>query len=117
MESQHIPPETSYQAAYSGEAHRSIGPHQGGIASASTNIQPASVPRPVVSTVQAGPSYNPLVLRDIQHDKAELSTLTKGQVSILGYWYLKKKKKYKYSQWGILFVCFLQIRDFFLPLY
>ncbi|XP_051944095.1 MAP6 domain-containing protein 1 isoform X1 [Hippocampus zosterae] len=77
--SQNIPPETSYQAAYSGEAHRSIGPHQGSIASASTNIQPTSVPRPVVSTVQAGPSYNPVVLRDIQHDKTELSTSTKGQ--------------------------------------
>ncbi|XP_061551163.1 microtubule-associated protein 6 homolog [Phycodurus eques] len=72
-------PETSYQAAYSGEAHRSIGPHQGGITSASTNIQPASVRRPVLSTPQAGPSYNPLVLHSIQHEKTELSTSTKGQ--------------------------------------
>ncbi|XP_061696193.1 MAP6 domain-containing protein 1 [Syngnathoides biaculeatus] len=74
-----VPPETSYQAAYSGEAHRSTGPHQGGIASASTNIQPASVPRPVLGTVQAGPAYNPLVLHTIQHEKPELSASTKGQ--------------------------------------
>ncbi|XP_077415122.1 MAP6 domain-containing protein 1 isoform X2 [Vanacampus margaritifer] len=76
-DSSHAPPETSYQAAYNGEAHRSIGPHQGAIASASSNIQPASVPRPVL--VQAGPSYNPLVRHGVQPDKTELSTSTKAQ--------------------------------------
>ncbi|XP_057712657.1 microtubule-associated protein 6 homolog [Corythoichthys intestinalis] len=73
-ENGHVPPKTSYQAAYSAEAHRSIGPQQGEITSASTNIQPASIPRPVL-----GPSYNPLVLHSIQHDKTEHSTSTKGQ--------------------------------------
>ncbi|XP_077471504.1 uncharacterized protein map6d1 [Stigmatopora argus] len=75
-ETLHVPTETSYQAAYSAEALRSVGPQQGGVASASTNTQPtASVARPV----PAGPSYNPLVPHGIQHDKTELSTSTKGQ--------------------------------------
>ncbi|XP_037132096.1 MAP6 domain-containing protein 1 isoform X2 [Syngnathus acus] len=77
-ESPHVPPETSYQAAYSTEAQRSIEPHQGGIISASTKIQTASVSRPV-STLQVGPSYNPLVLHSIQRDKTELSMSAKGQ--------------------------------------
>nr|XP_057922381.1 microtubule-associated protein 6 homolog [Doryrhamphus excisus] len=81
-DSPHVPPETSYQAAYSGEAHRSIGQHQKGIASASTNIQPTSVPLPVhAAKLQVGPSHNhtPLMLQTIQHEKAELSTSTKRQ--------------------------------------
>ncbi|XP_077579858.1 MAP6 domain-containing protein 1 [Stigmatopora nigra] len=75
-ETLHVPTETSYQAAYSAEALRPVGPQQSTVTPASTNTQPtASITRPVL----AGPSYNPLVPQGIHQDKTELSTSTKGQ--------------------------------------
>ncbi|XP_061878766.1 MAP6 domain-containing protein 1 [Entelurus aequoreus] len=55
----HVPTETSYQAAYSGEANRSV--H--------------------MAKSQVGPAHNhsPLILQSIQHKNVELSTSTKNQ--------------------------------------
>ncbi|KAM7379257.1 hypothetical protein PAMP_004822 [Pampus punctatissimus] len=80
-EATHTHPETSYQAAYSGEWHRSIGQHQGEnvIPSASTNIQPASVPQPIPSTLQAGTTHSPSSLQQgVLPERTELSGTSKG---------------------------------------
>lgn len=83
-EATHVPRETSYQAAYSGEGHRSIGLHQGEhiIPSASTNIQPAAVPQPVPTALQGGTSPSPSGLQQsVLPERTELSGTTKGEVS------------------------------------
>lgn len=48
-EAVHVPPETSYQAAYNGDIHRSAGSHQGQniIPSSSSNVQTVPVHPPV----------------------------------------------------------------------
>ncbi|XP_030258849.1 microtubule-associated protein 6 [Sparus aurata] len=77
-----VPRETSYQAAYSGDAQRSIGPHQGEhiIPSASTYIQPAAVPQPVPTALQAGSTPSPSGLQQsIPPERAEISGTTKGE--------------------------------------
>ncbi|XP_044075078.1 microtubule-associated protein 6 homolog [Siniperca chuatsi] len=68
-EATQVPRETSYQAAYSAEGHRSIGLHQ----SASTNIQPAAVPQPIPTALQAGSSQS------VPPERTELSGPTKGE--------------------------------------
>ncbi|XP_076601973.1 microtubule-associated protein 6 homolog [Chaetodon auriga] len=81
-EATHVPRETSYQAAYSGEAQRSTGLHQGEhvIPSASTNIQPAAVPQPLPTALQAGSSLSPSGLQQSAlPERAELSGTTKGE--------------------------------------
>ncbi|XP_067461792.1 microtubule-associated protein 6 homolog [Thunnus thynnus] len=80
-EATHAHPETSYQAAYSGEVHRSIGLHQGEnvIPSASTNIQLASVPQPIPTVLQAGPAHSPSSLQQsVLPERTELSGTSKG---------------------------------------
>ncbi|XP_053186681.1 microtubule-associated protein 6 homolog [Scomber japonicus] len=81
-EATHSHCETSYQAAYSGEVHRSIGLHQGEnlIPSASTNIQPASVPQPIPSALQAGTTHSPSSLQQsILPESTKLSGTSKGE--------------------------------------
>lgn len=83
-EATHVPRETSYQAAYRGEGHRSIGLHQGEhiIPSASTNIQPTAVPQPIPTALQAGTSQSPSGLQQsVPSERTELSGTTKGEVS------------------------------------
>ncbi|XP_070701890.1 microtubule-associated protein 6 homolog [Pempheris klunzingeri] len=80
-EATHVPRETSYQAAYSGDAHRSVGLHQGEhiIPSASTNIQPAAVPQPAPIALQAASSPSLSSLQQgVLPERAELSGTTKG---------------------------------------
>lgn len=82
-EATHVPRETSYQAAFSGEAQRSTGLPQGEniISSASTNIQPAAVLQPIPTALQAGSSMSPSGLqRRVHPERTELSGLTKGEV-------------------------------------
>ncbi|XP_034039556.1 microtubule-associated protein 6 homolog isoform X1 [Thalassophryne amazonica] len=58
-EATHIPPETSYQAAYSGEIHRSVDVHHGEQMIPSTpNVHPALVPQSVPASLQASGSYS-----------------------------------------------------------
>lgn len=86
-EATQVPRETSYQAAYSGEAQRSIGLHQGEpiIPSASTNIQPAAVPQPIPTALQAGTSLSPSGLQQSAlPERTELGGATKGEVSTGG---------------------------------
>uniref|UniRef100_UPI0037E70A2E microtubule-associated protein 6 homolog n=1 Tax=Semicossyphus pulcher TaxID=241346 RepID=UPI0037E70A2E len=83
-EATQVPRETSYQAAYSGEAHsRSItGLHQGEhvIPSASTNIQPAAVPPPIPAALQAGSSPSVSSLQQsVLPERTELSVTTRGE--------------------------------------
>ncbi|TDH05502.1 hypothetical protein EPR50_G00123040 [Perca flavescens] len=81
-EATQVPRETSYQAAYSGELHRSIGLHQGehNIASAASNIQPAAVPQPIPTAMQAGSSPIPSsIQQSVPLQRAELSTTTMGE--------------------------------------
>ncbi|KAM9349675.1 microtubule-associated protein 6 homolog [Symphorus nematophorus] len=83
-EATHIPRETSYQAAYSGEAQRSISLHQGEliIPSASTNIQPAPVPQPqpIPTALQAGSSPSPPSLQQsVPPERTELSGTIKAE--------------------------------------
>lgn len=77
--------ETSYQAAYSGEAQsRSSVLLQGEnvIPSASGHIQPAAIPQPLPAVLQAGAST---ISSGHQHNqRAELCGTTKGEVSQLG---------------------------------
>ncbi|KAK2822333.1 hypothetical protein Q5P01_022398 [Channa striata] len=75
----HVPCETSYQAAYSGEVHRSTGLHQGEhiTPSAASNIQPTTVPQPIPSTLQAGRS--PSQQEIIPPAKTKFSGTTKGE--------------------------------------
>ncbi|KAK2895346.1 microtubule-associated protein 6 homolog [Channa argus] len=75
----HVPCETSYQAAYSVEGHRSIGLHQGEhiIPSAASNIQPPSVPRPLTAALQAGSS--PSQQEIIPPARMKLSGANKGE--------------------------------------
>lgn len=80
----HLPPETSYQAAYSGEVHRSIGLHQADhIPSTIANIQPTSVPQPIPAPIPATAAPSPCSL---QHsslpERTDLSLRTKGEVSV-----------------------------------
>lgn len=73
--------ETSYQAAYSGEAQaRSCVLLQGEnvIPSASGHIQPAAIPQPLPAVLQAGASTISAGLQ--QNERAELSGPTKGEV-------------------------------------
>lgn len=82
-EATHVPCETSYQAAYSGEAQRSTGLLQGEtiIPSASTNIQPAVVPQPIPAALQAGTSVSPPGLQQsILPERTELSGAAKAEV-------------------------------------
>ncbi|KAM8850069.1 microtubule-associated protein 6 homolog [Spinachia spinachia] len=72
-----VPRETSYQAAYSGDGPKSIGLHHGvnDLSSAASSIQPAAVPQPASTAMQAGRSPVP---SSLQHsnpiERAELST-------------------------------------------
>lgn len=80
-EATHVPRETSYQAAYSGEVHRSLGLHQGehNIVSAASNIQPAAVPLPIPTALQTGSSPIPSSLQQsVPPERTELGT-TKGE--------------------------------------
>lgn len=81
-EAVHIPRETSYQAAYSGEVSRSIGLHQGEhvIPSAASNIHPTPVPQPAPTALQAYRSQSPCSLQQsILPEKTELSGTIKGE--------------------------------------
>ncbi|XP_031137174.1 microtubule-associated protein 6 homolog [Sander lucioperca] len=81
-EATQVPRETSYQAAYSGELHRSIGLHQGehNIASAASNIQPAAVPQPIPTAMPPGSSPVPSsIQQSVPPQRAELSTTTMGE--------------------------------------
>ncbi|XP_026168457.1 microtubule-associated protein 6 homolog [Mastacembelus armatus] len=81
-EATHVQCETSYQAAYSGEVHRSTGLHQGEqiIPSAASSIQPAAVPQPVATALQAGGSQSPSSLQQIiPPARTELSGTAKGE--------------------------------------
>lgn len=83
-EATHVLRETSYQAAYSGDGQRSIGLHQGEqlILSASTNIQPAAVPQPIPTALQAGSSPSPPgPQHSVMPERTELSGTIKGEVS------------------------------------
>ncbi|XP_071394879.1 microtubule-associated protein 6 homolog [Centroberyx affinis] len=84
-EAAHLPPETSYQAAYSGEVHRSVGLHQGDhIPSATTNIQPAAVPQPIPTPLQAGGSPSPPSLQQSSlPERTDLSVTTKGEEQLV----------------------------------
>lgn len=76
--------ETSYQAAYSGEAQsRSSVLFQGEnvIPSASGHIQPAAIPQPLPAVLQAGATSISSGLQ--QNERAELCGTTKGEVSKL----------------------------------
>lgn len=66
----HIPPETSYQAAYSGDLHRTGGSHQVDqiIPSAASNVQPVSVPQP---TSHSPSSLQQSILPEKDGTKAE----------------------------------------------
>ncbi|KAI3374999.1 hypothetical protein L3Q82_021521, partial [Scortum barcoo] len=81
-EATHVPRETSYQAAYSGEGHRSAGLHQGEhiIPPASTNVQPA-VPLPVPAALPAGTPSPSGLQQSILPERTELGGPTKGEVS------------------------------------
>ncbi|XP_041805948.1 microtubule-associated protein 6 homolog [Chelmon rostratus] len=81
-EATQVPRETSYQAAYSGETQRSTGLHQAEhiIPSASTNIQPAAVPQPIPTALQAGTSLSPSGLQQSTlPERTEHSGTTKGE--------------------------------------
>lgn len=80
-EATHIPRETSYQAAYSGEVLRSTGLHQMEhiIPSTASNMQPASVPQPIAPILQAGSSPSPQQV--IPPARSEHSGTPKGEVS------------------------------------
>uniref|UniRef100_A0A665TFX5 MAP6 domain containing 1 n=1 Tax=Echeneis naucrates TaxID=173247 RepID=A0A665TFX5_ECHNA len=84
-EATQVPRETSYQAAYSGDMHKSsMGLHQGEqiIPSAASNIQPAAVPQPISSAVLVGGTPVPSNLQQrVPPERAELSGITKGEVS------------------------------------
>lgn len=75
-EATNVQRETSYQAAYSGEAQRSTGLHQGEnvISSASTNVQPAAVSQHIPSLMR--PSG---LQQSVPPDRMELSG-TMGEV-------------------------------------
>lgn len=80
----HVLRETSYQAAYSGEAQRATGPLQGEniIPSASTHIQPAAIPQPLPAVMQAGGSTSsPGLQQGVHNERSELCAATKGEVS------------------------------------
>ncbi|XP_033506066.1 microtubule-associated protein 6 homolog [Epinephelus lanceolatus] len=80
-EATNVPRETSYQAAYSGEVHRSLGLHQGehNIVSAASNVQPAAVPLPIPTALQTGSSPIPSSLQQsVPPERTELGT-TKGE--------------------------------------
>ncbi|XP_018532342.1 microtubule-associated protein 6 homolog [Lates calcarifer] len=81
-EATHIPRETSYQAAYSGDVHRSTGPHQGEhiIPSAASNVQPPAVPQPIPTALQAATSPSPSGLQQsVPPERTELSGTSKGE--------------------------------------
>lgn len=80
-EATHVSRETSYQAAYSGEVHRSIGLHQMEhlIPSAASNVQPATVPQSNPFALQSGSSPSPQQV--IPPARSELSGTPKGEVS------------------------------------
>ncbi|XP_029381245.1 microtubule-associated protein 6 homolog [Echeneis naucrates] len=82
-EATQVPRETSYQAAYSGDMHKSsMGLHQGEqiIPSAASNIQPAAVPQPISSAVLVGGTPVPSNLQQrVPPERAELSGITKGE--------------------------------------
>ncbi|KAM3605180.1 uncharacterized protein V6R79_021854 [Siganus canaliculatus] len=83
-EATHVPRETSYQAAFSGEAQRPIGlpPGELIIPSASTNIQPAAVPQPMPAVLQASSSRSPSSLQQSipAERNMELTGATKVEV-------------------------------------
>ncbi|TNN67778.1 Microtubule-associated protein 6 [Liparis tanakae] len=77
-EATHILCETSYQAAYSGQGHRSIGLHQGGnnITSAASYIQPTPTP-----TAAAGRSPIPSSLQQsVPPEMTDFSRTIHGEV-------------------------------------
>lgn len=81
-EATHVPRETSYQAAYRGEVGRSMGLHQGEhvIPSAASNIQPAAVPQPAPTALQAYRLQSPSSLQQsILPERTELSGTIKGE--------------------------------------
>ncbi|XP_041848440.1 microtubule-associated protein 6 [Melanotaenia boesemani] len=81
-EATHIPRETSYQAAYSGEVSRSISMHQGEniFPSAASNIQPPPVVRHTPTAPQTGSLPIPSSLQQsILPERTEPSGTTKGE--------------------------------------
>uniref|UniRef100_A0A3B4XQ71 MAP6 domain containing 1 n=1 Tax=Seriola lalandi dorsalis TaxID=1841481 RepID=A0A3B4XQ71_SERLL len=86
-EATHVPRETSYQAAYSGDGHRSIGLHQGEqiIRSAVSNIQPVAVPQPISTAVRVGGAPSPSSLQQsVPPERTEFSGMTKGEPPLVG---------------------------------
>ncbi|XP_039999687.1 microtubule-associated protein 6 homolog [Xiphias gladius] len=77
-EATHVLRETSYQAAYSGDVHRSIGLHQGEhiIPSAASNVQPAAVPQPIPTASSPSPSS---LQQSVPPERTEPSGTTKGE--------------------------------------
>lgn len=81
-EATHVPRETSYQAAYSGDVHRSIGLHQAEqiIPSAASNIQPVAIPQPIQTAVLVGGAPSPRSLQQsVLPERPEFSGTTKGE--------------------------------------
>ncbi|KAL6104480.1 map6d1 [Pungitius sinensis] len=77
-----VPRETSYQAAYSGDGPKSIGLHHGvnDPTSAASSIQPAAVPQPTATAMQAGRSpVPPSLQQSVPIERAELSSPIMGE--------------------------------------
>ncbi|XP_056149613.1 microtubule-associated protein 6 homolog isoform X2 [Lampris incognitus] len=80
----HFPPETSYQAAYSGEAHRSTGVHQGNhLPNTSTTVPPASVPQPITTPLQAGGTGSNICLQQSNLAERADFSITKGEEQLV----------------------------------
>ncbi|XP_072219953.1 microtubule-associated protein 6 homolog [Leuresthes tenuis] len=81
-EAAHIPRETSYQAAYSGEVGRSASVHQGAhiCSAAASNTQPPPVTQHTLTAQQAGSTPTPSSLQhSILPERTESSGTTKGE--------------------------------------
>uniref|UniRef100_A0A8D3E8Q2 MAP6 domain containing 1 n=1 Tax=Scophthalmus maximus TaxID=52904 RepID=A0A8D3E8Q2_SCOMX len=77
-EATHVPRETSYQAAYSGDVHRPTGLHQGEhiVPSAASNAHPAAVPQQA-----AGSPSTCSLQQTVPPERTEFSGTTKAEVS------------------------------------
>lgn len=75
----HVPRETSYQAAYSGEVSRSTGLHQVELPSAASSVQPPPATQHPPAALQAGSSPSSLQ-QGILPERAEDSGTTRREV-------------------------------------
>ncbi|AWP04156.1 putative MAP6 domain-containing protein 1 [Scophthalmus maximus] len=75
-EATHVPRETSYQAAYSGDVHRPTGLHQGEhiVPSAASNAHPAAVPQQA-----AGSPSTCSLQQTVPPERTEFSGTTKAE--------------------------------------